>query len=67
MTSVLINRTMIMPYNLRQPPEVLVLHSDIGSQHKPYRELLDGYTCYRQSRMLALTGMISSSNISLVD
>ena len=45
MTTSLISRAMIMAYNLRQPPQGLVFHSDRGSQYtsKPYRKLLVGY------------------------
>jgi len=45
MTASLISRAMIMAYNLRQPPNGLVFHSDRGSQYtsKPYRKLLVDY------------------------
>ena len=45
MTASLISRAMIMAYNLRQPPQGLVFHSDRGSQYtsKPYRKLLVDY------------------------
>ena len=45
MTTGLISRVLMMAYNLRQPPEGLVFHSDRGSQYtsKDYRELLTGY------------------------
>lgn len=45
MTTSLISRAMIMAYNLRQPPQGLVFHSDRVSQYtsKPYRKLLVGY------------------------
>lgn len=45
MTTDLICKAMIMAYNLRQPPEGLVFHSDRGSQYtsKRYRKLLRVY------------------------
>lgn len=45
MTTALISQAMIKAYNLRQPPEGLVFHSDRGSQYtsQDYRELLAGY------------------------
>lgn len=45
MTTSLVSRALIKAYNLRQPPNGLVFHSDRGSQYtsKRYRELLDSY------------------------
>ena len=45
MTTSLVSRAMIKAYNLRQPPEGLVFHSDRGSQYtsKRYRKLLASY------------------------
>ena len=45
MTTDLICKAMIMAYNLRQPAQGLVFHSDRGSQYtsKRYRKLLEGY------------------------
>jgi len=45
MTTDLICKAMIMAYNLRQPPQGLVFHSDRGSQYtsKRYRKLLKAY------------------------
>lgn len=45
MTTSLVNRALIKAYNLRQPPEGLVFHSDRGSQYtsKRYRKLLASY------------------------
>ena len=45
MTTALISRAMMKAYNLRQPPEGLVFHSDRGSQYTSqcYRELLVSY------------------------
>lgn len=45
MTTDLICKTMMMAYNLRQPPKGLVFHSDRGSQYtsKHYRMLLDDF------------------------
>jgi len=45
MTTELVCRAMIKAYNLRQPPEGLVFHSDRGSQYtsKRYRKLLKSY------------------------
>ena len=45
MATSLISRAMIMAYNLRKPPQGLVLHSDRGAQYtsKPYRKLMAGY------------------------
>ena len=45
MTTDLICRAMVMAYNLRQPPNGLVFHSDRGSQYtsKRYRKLLKAY------------------------
>ena len=42
MTTSLVSRALIKAYNLRQPPEGLVFHSDRGSQYtsKHYRKLL---------------------------
>ena len=45
MTTDLVSKAMIMAYNLRQPKEGLIFHSDRGSQYtsKYYRQLLSGY------------------------
>ena len=45
MTTSLVSRALIKAYNLRQPPEGLVFHSDRGSQYtsKHYRKLLASY------------------------
>ena len=45
MTTSLVSRALIKAYNLRQPPEGLVFHSDRGSQYtsKRYRKLLASY------------------------
>ena len=44
MATSLISRAMIMAYNLRKPPQGLVLHSDRGAQStsKPYPKLMAG-------------------------
>ena len=41
----LVNRALIMAYNLRQPPKGLVFHSDRGSQYtsQGYRKLLNTF------------------------
>jgi len=45
MTTDLVSKAMIKAYNLRQPPNGLVFHSDRGSQYtsKQYRKLLTEY------------------------
>ncbi|MEM5528014.1 IS3 family transposase [Gammaproteobacteria bacterium AS21] len=45
MTTSLVNKALIKPYNLRQPPKGLVFHSDRGSQYtsKRFRKLLLTY------------------------
>lgn len=45
MTKGLISKALIKAYNLRRPPDGLVIHSDCGSQYtsRQYRQLLAGY------------------------
>ena len=45
MTTDLVSKALMKAYNLRQPPEGLVFHSDRGSQYtsKRYRNLLASY------------------------
>ena len=45
MTTDLVNKAMVMAYNLRQPQEELIFHSDRGSQYtsKAYSQLLTQY------------------------
>ena len=65
MTTSLISRAMIMAYNLRQPSQGLVFHSDRGSQYtsKPYRKLLASDLLWV---MWALAGTMPWSSASLV-